>query len=285
MIESIVVGTDGSPAATVAVSWAVDDAGRRRLPVRIVHVVEHWPYGISAFPPPGWQEAMTHAGEQVIAEAAKTAAGRRPDVDATTALIGGTPLEILREQASEATELVIGSRGLGGFTEALLGSAVLRLAGHVPGAVVVVKAEESERRGEVGEVLVGVDGSPAGEPAVGFAFEQARLRGCPLRALRAWQVPPHAFMPDIVDVAGIRQEQQQMIDSWLAPWVERFPEVRVVPEVTCANPASVLTEASAQADLLVVGSRGLGAVGSMVLGSVSRGVLPHARCPVAVVRS
>ncbi|MEU1732446.1 universal stress protein [Streptosporangium sp. NPDC020145] len=283
MTKSIVVATDGSSAATAAVRWAADDAARRRLPVRIVHVVERWPYGISAFSPPEWQDALADAGERVLTEAAKAAAERRPDIDVTTELVGGTPAETLRERAASAVELVIGNRGLGGFAEALLGSAVLRLAGHVPGAIVVVRTEENEPRDEV---VVGVDGSPECEPALGFAFEQARLRECTLRALHAWQVPLHAFMPEPVrDLSGERREQQRMLADRLTPWRDRFPEVEIVSEVTYAHPVSALRDASAQADLLVVGSRGLGAVGSAVLGSVSRDVLHHARCPVAVVRS
>jgi nucleotide-binding universal stress UspA family protein len=93
-------------------------------------------------------------------------------------------------------------------------------------------------------------------------------------------------MPEIVhDMAGIRREQHRTVTGRLAPGRERFPEVDVVLEVTCGYPVAVLADASTRADLLVVGSRGLGAVGSTVLGSVSRGVLHHARCPVAVVRS
>ncbi|MEV7007498.1 universal stress protein [Streptosporangium sp. NPDC051022] len=283
MVDSIVAATDGSPAAAAAVRWAADDAGRRELPLRIVHVVEHWPYGISAFPPPGWQDATAQAGEQVLAEAVKTATGRRPGIDVTTGLAGGTPAEILRDLAGTATELVIGGRGLGGFAGAVLGSVTLRVAGHVPGAVVVVRPGGGETRDEV---VVGVDDSPECGPAVGFAFEQARLRGGGLRALRAWQVPLHAFMPETVhDIAGIRQEQQRLVADALAPWRERFPEVEVVQEVTCSHPVPALVDVSAQAGLLVVGSHGRGALGAMVMGSVSRGVLHRAHCPVAVVRA
>ncbi len=283
MAEPIVVATDGSPAATAAVKWAAEDAGRRGLPLRIVHVVERWPYGISAFPPPDWQSSMAQAGEQVLAEAAKAAVERRSDISMTTDLIGGTPAEVLREQAATATELVIGSRGLGGFAEALLGSVVLRVAGHTSGAVVVVRADGGEPHGEV---VVGVDGSPACEPALEFAFEQAHLRGARLRALHTWEIPVHAFAPEVThEITEVRRTQQQVTAGQLAAWQERFPRVEVVTEVTCAHPVAALVDASAQADLLVVGSRGMGAIGSMVLGSVSRGVLHHARCPVAVVRS
>ncbi|GAA4236657.1 nucleotide-binding universal stress UspA family protein [Streptosporangium album] len=70
-----------------------------------------------------------------------------------------------------------------------------------------------------------------------------------------------------------------------AAWPEKFPEVEVVEDVQGAHPVQALTDASTRADLVVVGSRGRSVVGSVVLGSVSRGVLHHAHCPVAVIRS
>ncbi|MFF4414260.1 universal stress protein [Streptosporangium sp. NPDC001559] len=278
----VVVATDGSPSATAAVRWAAADAARRALPVLIVHVVERWPYGISAFPPQGWQDAMAEAGDRVLTEAAQAATERRPGIDVTTELAGGTPADVLRERAASATELVIGGRGTGGFAGALLGSTVLRLAGHVRGAVVVVRAGQD---GPGEEVVVGVDGSTDGAAALGFAFEQARLRGAVLRALCAWHVPLRTVMPESAhDVTGIQREQQRVVSERLAPWREMYPGIEVVEEVTYGHPVSALTDVSGQAALLVVGSRGLGAVGSVVLGSVSRDVLQHARCPVAVVR-
>ncbi|GAA3507630.1 nucleotide-binding universal stress UspA family protein [Streptosporangium album] len=282
MTEAIVAGTDGSATATAAVQWAAGDADRRGLPLRIAHVVDRWPYGIAAFPPPDWLDLMTRAGEQVLTEAIKAVGERWPDVRVTTALLEGEPAKALREQAGAATELVIGSRGLGGFVGALLGSAVLHVAGHVPGAVVVVGRDAGTPSGEV---VVGVDGSSGSEPALGFAFEQARLRGCALRAVHAWQVPVHAFAPEVVyDIEDVRQAQQRMTMGQLAAWEEKFPEVGVVRDVTYAHPVSALVGVSPRAALLVVGSRGRGAVGSVILGSISHGVIHHARCPVAIVR-
>ncbi|WP_433258118.1 universal stress protein [Streptosporangium sp. CA-135522] len=287
MTESIIAATDGSPTAMAAVKWAADDAARRGLPLRIVHVVDRWPYGIGAFPPPDWAGLVAHAGERVLAEAVRAATKHRPDVPVTTELIDGSPARVLRDQAGPATELVIGSRGLGGFVGALLGSTVLPVAGHAPGIVVVVKAgADDQQDAPRGEIVVGVDDSPQCEPALAYAFEQARLRGCALRAVHAWQLPVHAFAPEIsYDMDEIRQAQHKLVKDRLGAWREKFPEVEVVEDVQSAHPVQALTDASTRADLVVVGSRGMGALGSVLLGSVSRGVLHHAHCPVAVVRS
>ncbi|MDP9868296.1 universal stress protein [Streptosporangium brasiliense] len=282
MTESIAVGTDGSAAATAALAWAVDDAVRRGLPLRIVHAVDRWPHDVAELPAPGRPDHLSRLGEQVLAEALTASAERGPEVCVTTELIEGPPVEVLREQAGAAVELVIGSRGLGGFAGSLLGSVPIRVAGHVPGAVVIVRPGGGQTRGEV---VVGIDGSAECEPALGFAFEQAGLRGCPLRAVYAWQAPVHGVTPEGArDMDEIREGQRRMAADRLVEWREAFPTVDVVQEVTCAHPVPALVAASARADLLVMGSRGLGAVGSVLLGSVSRGVLHHAHCPVAVVR-
>ncbi|GAA3507642.1 nucleotide-binding universal stress UspA family protein [Streptosporangium album] len=280
--STVVVGVDGSADADRAVRWAADDASLRRLPLRIVHVVERGPYDIPRFATPSQPDTLIVNGREVLLEAERMARARQPSVEVGTELIEGSPVAVLREQAENATEIVLGSRGLGGFAGALVGSVSAHVAGHAHGPVVVVRlgGEETHR-----EVVVGVDDSPQCEPALAYAFEQARLRGCALRAVHAWQLPVHAFAPEIsYNMDEIRHTQHQMVKDGLSAWQEKFPEVKVVQDVHSAHPVDALEDASTRADLVVVGSRGMGAVGSVLLGSVSRGVLNHARCPVAVVR-
>ncbi|MEV7011392.1 universal stress protein [Streptosporangium sp. NPDC051022] len=281
MTESIAVGTDGSAAAATALRWAVDDAARRGLSLRIVHVVDHWPHDLLGFPAPERAAHLRRLGETMLAEAAASAAEQEPEIRLSTELIEGAPPEVLREQAETAVELVVGHRGMGGFAGALLGSVPLRVAGHARGAVVVVR---SSAAGPYGEVVVGVDGSAVCEPALGFAFEQACLRGCPLHAVYAWRSSPGTVPESHLDLEGVRRERRGVAAGQLASWRERFPGVGVAEDVVCASPVPALVAASARADLLVVGSRGLDTVGCLILGSVSRGLLHHARCPVAVVR-
>ncbi|MEV8631333.1 universal stress protein [Streptosporangium sp. NPDC051023] len=279
----IVVAVDGSQEAGGAVRWAADDALRRHASLRIVHVVEHGPYDISRFSTPEWPGTLVTNGRKVLAEAEQVARERQPSVEVSTELIEGDLVRSLCDQAAGAAEIVLGSRGLGGFTGALLGSVSVRVAGHAHGPVVVVRpGDEQARR----EVAVGVDDDPHCEPALAYAFEQSALRGCALRAVHAWQLPVHAFAPEIVyDMDEIRRAQLQVVRDKLGAWQEKFPEVTVLEDVQSAHPVDALVDASATANLVVVGSHGRGGVASALLGSVSRGVLHHARCPVAVVRS
>ncbi|MEO3860343.1 universal stress protein [Acrocarpospora sp. B8E8] len=282
MKDVIVVGVDGSPASLAAVEWATDDAVRTRAPLRIVFVLDRYPYEIVKFPDHNLGDQLTRSAARILDQAEQTANARRPGMAVTTEVIEGRPAEVLRELAAGAAELVVGTRGMGGFARALLGSVSTHVAGHAPGPVVVVHRLPETTRGEV---VVGVDDSPACEPALAYAFEQARLRGSAVRALHAWQLPVHAFAPEIsYDMDEIRTAQHAVVAGLLDRWREEYPDVKVIEDVHSAHPVEALVDASGGADLLVVGSHGRGALGSVVLGSVSRGVLHHAKCPVAVVR-
>ncbi|TDD46943.1 universal stress protein [Nonomuraea terrae] len=277
----IIVGVDGSVTARAAVEWAAHDAFRMRLPLRIVHAVDRTPYQISKYP--DRPDALLIEGARTLREAEALVHERRPTVEVTTRQVEGTPAAVLQEQAKEATELVIGSRGLGGFAGALLGSVSAHVAGHARCPVVVVPGGH---RPVYGEVVVGVDDSPQCEPALAYAFEQAALRGATLRAVHAWQLLVPAFAMDApYDVDELRAAQHKVVGGRLEAAHARYPQVTVVESDVSATPVDALVEASGRADLLVVGSHGRGALGSMLLGSVSRGLLHHAHCPVAVVRT
>lgn len=279
----IIVGVDDSATSRRAVEWAADDALRMRVPLRLVHAVDRSPYQIERFADPRLPDLMLREARKLLDEAEQIVRQRQPSVEVETHLAEGVPPEVLRREGEEATELVLGGRRLGGIAGALLGSVSTRVAGHTRCPVVVVPAE---RRPVYGEIVVGVDDSPECEPALEYAFEQARLRGSRLRAVHAWQLPVHAFAPEATyDMDEVRRARQQLVSDRLARFGGRHPDVQVVEDVHCAEPVNALTDAGEHADLLVVGSHGRGAVASLVLGSVSRGTLRHARCPVAVVRS
>jgi Universal stress protein UspA and related nucleotide-binding proteins len=290
MSEAIVVGVDGSVAATRAVKWAVDDAARKHLPLRIVHVREAWPYDITPYPAPEEPDHAIVGASRMLASAKEIANHRQPEVAVTVELLDGVPAKVLREQATSGAEVVLGSRGLGGFAGALLGSVSTHVAGHAHGPVIVVRPREGVADDEVGdagrEIVVGVDDSEECEAALGYAFEQARLRRVPLRAVYAWQLPVNAYALEITaDMDEVAKARYDVAARKVEAWQAKSPEVETSVEAPCAHPVTALTEASAAADLVAVGSRGRGAIGSVVLGSVSRAVLHHAHCPVAVIRS
>ncbi|RZT77770.1 nucleotide-binding universal stress UspA family protein [Micromonospora violae] len=280
----VVVAVDGSTSALEAVRVAAREAVTRARPLRVVHAFI-WPlYDVSLAPAPG---APLHAGlrqqaEQVVAEAVTEAGKVTPDVAVTGAVVDGAATPVLLAEARDAALLVLGSRGLGGFGGLLMGSVAVQVSAHADCPVLVVKGEARAD----GPVLVGVDGSPRSDQALGFAFDEASLRGTELLAVHAWiiPVPPSDLLPVAYDVEALAAEEERMLAEALAGWCERYPDVPVRRRVTYGGPAKVLVEESAAAQLTVVGARGRGALAGMLLGSVSHAVLHHAHSPVVVVR-
>jgi nucleotide-binding universal stress UspA family protein len=136
-------------------------------------------------------------------------------------------------------------------------------------------------------IVAGVDGSASSLAALRWAVRQAELTGSSVDAVIAWQ-PPAASdlgwgvaMVDDTDYAELAAKTLAEAISMAADPASR---VRVRPMVEEGYAAQVLLDASAGADLLVVGSRGHGGFASALLGSVSLHCTHHARCPVVVIR-
>ncbi|MFI7700618.1 universal stress protein [Nonomuraea sp. NPDC049480] len=272
MASHIVVGVDGSAPATAAVEWAAADAQRRGLDLRIVHVCEQRPHSDGI-------EYCTGALE-AAADRARRLTG---DVKVMTELLSGNEIKNLIVESESADSLVLGSRGLGGFAGMMVGSVGLAVAGHAAGPVVIVPAPAVER---YDTVVVGYDGSGHSEAAMAYAVEQARARKARLRVVFAWRVPmfsPYAVTYNsLIEVA--MQDAMRAARERVESWRVRNPDVDISDDQRCAHPVTALIEAGRSADLVVVGSRGVGRLASALLGSVSHGVLHHVTRPVAVVR-
>ncbi|WP_136708047.1 universal stress protein [Agromyces sp. H66] len=132
-------------------------------------------------------------------------------------------------------------------------------------------------------IIVGVDGSKLSQRALEWAIAEARLRGARLHLITAWDYPPvTAGMEGTLDVSEIESGAKRL----QATVLERCPhdEVEVTTEVAHGGAARILIDASTNADLVVVGSRGHGGFAGLLLGSVSNQVVHHAACSVVVVR-
>lgn len=283
----IVVGTDGSPAATQAVRWASREAALRDRPLRIVHAVEQWIYEMPMFPPPGTIDSLKESGRAILAEAEKVARATAPGIAVSTRMVAESTVAALREESAEAFETVVGHRGLGGFTSLLLGSTGLRVAGQVAGPVVIVRGagEGVPDPADRGEITVGVDLSDASKVVLEHAFETAAAHGARLRIVNAYVLSPTLLQAGYaLDLSDVDAQTREQLRELCAPWRTAYPQVKVGEEVHREHPVTVLTEASKTSDLLIVGAHGRGAIGALLLGSVSHGVVHHAHCPVTVVR-
>ena len=284
--RTVVVGVDGSDSALDAVGWAAREADRRHLSLRVVHAFG-WP-DTRHVGDPGlgvdYREVLQRTAREVLAAATAAAEETVPGLAVDPQMIVGYPGAVLRSESAGARLVVLGDRGLGGFTGLLLGSVAIEVSA-VAGCPVVVVRGPVPAPAE-GPVVVGVDGSPTSEAAVGFAYEAAATRGVPLVAVHVWwdlMVDP-TFAP-MLDWDALEAEEREVLAERLAGWGEKYPDVHVQRLVMHDRPARALLEQAAGAQLVVVGTRGRGGVAGLLLGSVSHSLLHHAPCPVAVVRA
>lgn len=135
-------------------------------------------------------------------------------------------------------------------------------------------------------VIVGVDGSPESADALRWALEQARLMQATLRVVYAWDPPNVVSLgvpPLMTDWEPLRERALEFPGDFVREVLGEVADVPVVPGMVRGRPAQVLCDASADADLLVLGSRGLGGLKGMVLGSCGHHCAAHAQCPVVIV--
>jgi nucleotide-binding universal stress UspA family protein len=140
----------------------------------------------------------------------------------------------------------------------------------------------------MGPIVVGVDGSDHAMTALRWAVEEAALRSCPLRAVTAVHYPPVAdsgFGPS-PDLTSLERDAEVVLEDALrAACPDDDARARIERSVVLDSAAHALISAAADADLLVVGTRGRGGFRGLLLGSVSTQCVHHAPCPVVVVRS
>lgn len=283
--KEIVVGTDGSGWSTTAVRWAAREAHRRDMPLRIV-VAYDWQWQAARYG--GAQELRNQAearAEATVNTAVLQARGVAPELAVHPVTTVGEPTPALLDAAKDAALLVVGNRGHGGFGSLMLGSVGQRVATHASCPVVVVRGE---RQAVDGPIVVGADGSPSSNDAVGVAFQLAAERGCPLIAIRAYEPPSPPWgvnaQPIVYDTAERNALEHKSLTESLSPWREKFPEVQVEELVAHGAAARVLVGVSHTAQLVVVGTRGHGSFTGTLLGSVGLQLLHHADCPVLINR-
>jgi nucleotide-binding universal stress UspA family protein len=228
---------------------------------------------------------LSNAADALLADAAEQARAAHPGLEVTSDLVVAAPAPVLVGLSREAALVVVGCRGLGSFAGMLLGSVGTQVSAHARCPVVVVRGETADAA-DRGQVVVGVDGSACAQVALGFAFEEAALRGSGLTVLHAWTPPAMPGRDRRVrdtEASAIESVGERLLAVALAEWEGKYPGVTVRRQVVHTTPAKALVATSAGAELVVVGSRGRGGFAGLRLGSTSQTVLHHAACPVAVV--
>ncbi|KAB1147071.1 universal stress protein [Micromonospora sp. AMSO12t] len=279
MNRPVVVGVDGSPASLLAAEHAARAAVLRSRPLHLVHGYLHpLGYGVPVNPYDLGLPAPTEEAQKMLETTAADLAERCPGLTVEVRQVAGGPGATLVEESRRAELVVVGSRGLGGFAGLLLGSVGTQVAAHAHCPVLVVRPAE-EPIPVAGPVLVGVDGSEPAELAVGYAADEAARRGDGLVLLHV-QPPDRAPADEATDTHAA-----ELLATAAAAVRGSHPGLAVEERVLRAPKAEqALVEASGDAALVVVGSRGRGGFAGLLLGSVSQALVQHAHCPVLVAR-
>ena len=283
---SIVVGVDGSDASERAVLWAADQAKLEHRPVVLVQscsptAAAAW-MGAPAFDPAPMLEAREDSGRAQLEAAATVVHARSPSAEVYRVFDRRDPRDTLLGLSADAALVVVGSRGRGPMASLLLGSVSLAVSQHASCPVVVVRRNHDHAHSGV---VVGSDGTVRSDAAVGYAFRQAELRSLPLTIVHAfWSEQDEGYPSSARDYSRADLEDMRLLlaESVAGPRADH-PDVEVTLHVERGIPDSVLLRACRDADLVVVGTHPTNALYDLLAGEVSRSVLGHARCPVAVV--
>lgn len=283
---AVVVGVDGSPASDRAVIWAARQAALEGRPIALVHgasptVATTW-MGAPAYNPATLLQAIEDSAKAQLEAAAGVVREREPSLEVYRVHDHRDPRDALLAHAANASMVVVGSRGRGPMASLLLGSVSLAVSQHATCPVVVVRHDGEESHGGI---VVGADGTVRSDAALGFAFRQASLRSMPLTVVHAfWSEQDEGYPSAARDYEQADLEDMRLLlaESVAGPKAD-YPEVKVTLHVERGIPDSVLLHACETADLVVVGTHPTNAVYDLLAGEVSRSVIGHARCPVAVV--
>lgn len=278
MERTILVGLDHSEPADAALEWAAREACVRHTGLLLVHAFP-WPLvGVPLDPrqTDAWEGAQT-----MLAEARRKAGEWISVEEVRTEVVTESPSAALIERSAEAELAVLGMRGHGGFHELIVGSVALQVAGHASCPVVLTHAGWRPPV-DAREIVVGV----GADAPLAVAFAEAELRGVRLRAIRAWQtLPPWGtggVTPMVSPVPEVERYVREHLTRTLAPWRDKYPDVRVTESLVCETPRRALADAAAKAELLVIGARDRSGKHGPALGSTAHGVMHHAPCPVLV---
>jgi nucleotide-binding universal stress UspA family protein len=286
----VIVGVDGSDASFAALEWAVPQARRRGAGLQVVSCYSVPFYGepgmFGAYAIESQVESIKTEHEDLVAKALARVGELDPAVHADGFVTLASPAVAIPEMAEPGDQIVIGTTGRTGVIADTVGSVATAICHKARVPVVVVPAKSPGRGMSMKKIVVGVDGSPTSEEALRWAFEEAKLAGAELVVVHAWSYPyPGWRSGDKEPRDDMKVDALRQLEASIDALGHREGDgVQVHANLVEDSAAKALIDEAASADLVVVGSRGRGGLKSMLLGSVSRAVVQHAPCPVAVIR-
>ncbi|WP_405764853.1 universal stress protein [Streptomyces sp. NBC_00080] len=269
MSGPVLVGVDGSATSMAAVEAAAREADRLGVELQLTHAFE---WSATRVPPgvPPWDPGGSRVHGSVnsaLTEAERRARGAAPGLSVTRTVLMGEPMTVLETESRRASLTVVGSRPPSRAAGSRRGSLAVRLAAHGRSPVLMVRG----RPDPAGPVVLVGDHGRGGRAAAEFAFAEASARGTDLVVLNGWDTrtgkPRNGFAATL---STLRRSNPDI--------VVRRPRVR-------GGIRRAVVEASARAQLVVVGMNGCVGWTAASRTRISRATLRHADCPVAVIRA
>ena len=277
----VVVGVDGTPDGDRALGYAMEQAYRLGVGLRLVHVTPD-PVPFSPMLPVFAPGAFPVVGNRILADAAaRVHAVVDDEIAVEQVLLDGPRADALVDQAEHAVEIVLGERTArpGEPATSATPEAVMAAA---PCPVVIVP--EGWAPGPAERVVAAVDGTATATGVLAAAFEAAEQREVVLQVVHAWRPAP-GYDTLLGVSGGLAWERQVEPEIWalVAGLRADHPDVPVQVHVLFDKPACAVARVARGADLLVVGRRTEDSSGHPALESTARALLRNAPCPVAIV--
>jgi nucleotide-binding universal stress UspA family protein len=280
----VVAGVDGTPYALDAAEFAARYARLHGYPLLIVRAVD-WPSVDAPVDPKVTDRIgrdLRMAADRDLEAATARARQAAGAIDIRTRVeLAGAAATLVGASAGAAA-VVVGAHGRSGLLGVLAGSVAVQVATHASGVVLIARGHAVSGA----DIVLGTDGSAHSAPATAFAFEEAAARGVGITAVHAWRHPISTGPGDLLPLVVERNqaEETRVLVEALGNWAPKHPEVPVRHLVVRGSAARALVDASAGAQMVVVGARGHGGFAGLLLGSVGQALLHRAACPVAIVR-
>jgi nucleotide-binding universal stress UspA family protein len=292
----IVVGVDGSANGAAALRWAVAEAALRKDRVVALFAWGYIPPGHAGDGRTFDPEYGRADADAALVAAIEAAVGPERARSIERRVVGEVPTKALLAASAGAELLVVGARGAGGFQRLRLGSVSEGCLHHSTRPLAIIRSASPPEPAAAGEerqtwgparIVVGVDASDSARRALRWALEEARLRHSAVDVVHAWHVPytvhsPYAGIPMDIDVV-VEKTARTVLDRVVDGEDLRRQPAPVERILACGGAASAVLDAAAGADLVVLGSRGLGGFKGLLLGSVTHHVAHHVRCPLVVI--
>jgi nucleotide-binding universal stress UspA family protein len=279
--KPIAVGITDSSPSNAALFWAASRARRLKLPLTVLHVLDdRWMAGeaLDALP---YIDVLRKSVLDMLREAEERVRSVEPDLPVSVELLEGSIGASLGEYSRHASMLVLGSSG---HTRGALTDRALQAAAVAESPVAVVAPGQENGHG----IVVGVDGSKEATQAAAFAASEADAFGEKLTVLYAFTGPNRwikAGLPSSSFTEHVVEEEHIVLSESVAGLRQDYPGLAIHGVLeTVMEPADALLQAASGARMLVLGSRGRGSFGRLLLGSTAHAVLTRPPCPTVVTR-